>query len=108
MLLSSSKKQKLEILDINLSITATESPNSKQIKAKRPQLNFCSAIDRLLIFQQKKRVELKLAIKTTYPSKSELQAPCAASLFIKARCDNAAWALGIFSILPSHDFKAAC
>ena len=66
------------------------------------------AIDRLLIFQQKKRVELKLAIKTTYPSKSELQAPCAASLFIKARCDNAAWALGIFSILPNHDFKAAC
>ena len=40
MLLSSSKKQKLEILDINLSITATESPNSKQIKAKGPQLIF--------------------------------------------------------------------
>ena len=31
--LSSSKKQKLEILDINLSIAATVSPNSKQIKA---------------------------------------------------------------------------
>jgi hypothetical protein len=48
MLLSSTKKQKLEILDMNLSIATTESPNSKQIKAKIPQLIFAcnrSSID---------------------------------------------------------------
>jgi hypothetical protein len=40
MLLSSSKNRKLDILAINLSITAIVSPNSKQIKAKRPELIF--------------------------------------------------------------------